>query len=262
MEKWDYPVILREVQARDDRDPLVKNRMACVAEDTGEVLGLVSKKYKLIQNRTLYEVMESLGSQLGLKLSQINVCKNRSLTSFQYSFGETHQAVVEGSSVNNDVIQFGVEVLNAFDRLGGLPASCIRFNARRLVCLNGMTLLKEFARISFKDLPEFNSTHVATVLNNRVEQVMQQVNTWQEWSRFTPSRLKVSEFVGTRFNKKSALMLVNRYDDGADKSLWGLYNLITAFITHELKCRNVENLRLKQLEVGRVEGAFYVNEWK
>ncbi len=262
MEKWDYAVTLREVQAKDERDPLVKNRMACVAEDTGEVLGLVSKRYRLIQNKTLYNIMENLGAQLGLKLYQINVCKNRALTSFQYSFGEQHQTIIESSALSNDVVQFGVEIINTFDRLGGLPTGCIRFNARRLACLNGMTLLKEFARITFQDFPELNLPNLKKVITDRTERVVQQAKTWQEWARFTPQRLKVSEFVGTRFSKRASVNILERYDDGLEKSLWSLYNLITAYITHELKSRNPDNLRLKQLDAGRIESAFYTNEWK
>lgn len=265
MDKWDYPVILREVQARDDNNPLVRNKMACVAEDTGEVLGLVSKRYKLVQNRTLYDAMQDMGNELGLKLYQVNVCKNRAFTSFQYSFGEKHQVAVEGSVLNNDVIQFGVEAINTFDGLGGLPTGCIRFSARRLVCLNGMMLLKEFARIGFNNLPDFanyKSSNLREVLNNRVDRILSQANTWKEWTRFTPDRLKVSEFIFPRFRKKTAGDLLNRYNDSVDKSLWGLYNLITAYITHELKSRDLNNIRLKQIEASRIESAFYVNEWK
>jgi hypothetical protein len=263
MEKWNYPVILREIQAKDDNNPLVKNRMACVAGDTGEVLGLVSKRYKLIQNKTLYEVMENLGSQLGLKLTQVHICKNRTLTSFQYSFGEKYQTVVEGSSLDNDIIQFGVEAINTFDGLGGLPRSGIRFNAKRLVCLNGMSLLKEFARINFNELDNFeNPLALKEIMVNKIDKVLEQVNIWKEWTRFTPSRLKINEFIFPLFSKKKSLELVGKYDDGADKTLWGLYNLITAYITHELKSRNLDNLRLKQLGASRIENLFYVNEWK
>jgi hypothetical protein len=263
MDKWNYPVILREVQAKEGNNPLVKNRMACVAADTGEVLGLVSKRYRLIQNKTLYEIMENLGTQLGLKLTQVSICKNRTLTSFQYSFGETHQTVVEGSTLDNDIIQFGIEAINTFDGLGGLPSSGIRFNAKRLVCLNGMTLLKEFARINFNELDSFeNMSALKEIINNRIDKILEQTNTWKEWARFTPSRLKVNEFIFPQFSKKRSLELLGKYDDDADKTLWGLYNLITAYITHELKSRNPDNLRLKQLGASRIENLFYVNEWK
>ena len=255
--RWNYEVALKQLKVVDDHGNILGNKLATVEPETGRVIGLVSPKYKLIQNKTLYDVMTNVGTDMGLKLNTIHVCRNRALTSFEYGFIKEEVAVE--SSRKDDVVKLGISVINSFD--GGLPSSSIRFTANALVCLNGMVLPRTVGRISFRDL-EIDERSVSRVLKDRTPPVLAQAKIWNQWAKFEPSRIKVGEFISKKLAPKVSEELLKRYDAGADKSLWTLYNIVTYYATHELKTRNPENTRMSQLDFGTIENAFYKADLK
>jgi len=262
MEKWEYRVAVKDIQSTDERGHLVRNRKGTIDEETGEVIGLVSNRYRVIQNKTLYDVMQNVAGDLNLKLNNVYVCRNKAITIFRYGFGENKQVAIESSQTKDDLIRFGVEVYNSFDSTGVVPSSGMRFIAERLVCTNGMTLPRTISRISFKDIPSFDGNEFKRSLTDRIVPVLATARVWNEWAQFTPNKDKVSGFIQGRFSKKVGNSIVKGYWEGKDKTLWGLYNLVTYYITHELKTRNIDNTRLRQLELGRIETDFYETDFK
>ena len=260
--RWDYKVAVKDIEAVDDRKQLVRTRRCTIDETTGEVIGLVSNNYRPIQNKTLYDVMQNVGDGLGLALKNVFICRNRATTIFKYGFGEKHQVAIEGSQTKDDIVRFGVEVVNSFDTTGIVPSSGIRFVAERLVCLNGMHLLKSIGRISFRDLGDFSEEGFKRTIGNRVATVVGQASIWNQWAKITPDRAKVQAYVLSNFGKKISGDLLHKYFEGQDKSLWGFYNLITAYITHALEVRNPENTRLSQIALAKVETGFYTEDFK
>lgn len=252
---WDYPVALRNLKTVDEVGNIISSRFATVDESNGDIIGLVGNRYKLFQNKTIYDTLQQVASEMKMKLEKIYVSKGKRSTIFRYTFGENLEREVTNPLEKNDRIQFGFEVINSFDM--GLPVSQFRAYANRLVCLNGLTIPKTIGRFSFRDLNNFREDRVKEELGNRITPIVGVVDTWNEWAKFTPDRIKVSDLINKRLPKKAAEKILQNYDEAKDKTMWGLYNICTYYTTHEVKTKNLENLRLRQYEVEALCNDFY-----
>ncbi len=258
--RWDYKVAVRELKTVDNFGTLLRGKLATVDEQTGQIIGLVGRRFDAIQNKTLFDVMQDVGAQTGLELRKISVCRNKQLTVFRYDFGDKKLAEVKGSTTKDDKVKFGVEVFNSFD--GGLPTSGVRAFAERLSCLNGMTLPKNIARFSFRSLGSVSPNTLKDGIERRLTPILNTANVWTSWAGFTPNRIKLGEFVAARVGQKVGQKLLNDYDNGQDHSLWGFYNFLTFYISHEAKCRLEDNRPLKTWELGKVELDLYKADLK
>ena len=261
MDKWNYEVSLKELQTVDlPIGKAVTSRLATLDEEEGQVLGLVSNSYKLVQNKTLYDVMESLGKDLDLSIQKIEVVKNRRATIFRYGFGDKHDQIVDLSSEVNDKVKFGVEVFNSFD--GALGSSCIKFFANRLACLNGMTISKDIGRISFSSLGDgWGLNSMKDSIQNRVTPVLDTAKVWNRWAQITPNRTKVGEFISGNLGKEAAKNMLEKFDTSKDKTVWGLYNILTWYITHDVRTEDPANLRMRQWGLERIADKFYEEDF-
>ena len=147
-QEWDYKVSTRELQVHEPDGSLLRTHLSTVDDSSGEILGLVSRRYNLIQNKTLYDVMTDIQDDLDLTLQAVTVVKDKRATLFRYKFSDDKAKVVENSATTEDKVRFGFEVFNSFDsRLGG---GGFRAWAERLVCTNGLVVPKEVGRVSFR----------------------------------------------------------------------------------------------------------------
>jgi len=248
-QNWDYKVALREVEVVDEFKNRITSKFATVDEATGEVLGLVSHRYNLIQNKLLHDTMANVGETLKLQLENVKVCKGKSLTIFKYGLANSEVEVLP-----NDKVNFGIEVFNAFD---SSLISGFRAYAHRLVCTNVLTVPKNVGRFSFRQLKGFGEDSIKRILAERLNPILETATTWRKWSQFNPNRVRVGEFIGTRLGKKASEAILVDYDNSKDKSLWTLYNLVTYHITHQLQVRDLTNMRVKQVEMEKVATDFY-----
>jgi len=255
--EWDYNVSIRDIQVVDSEQQIVRRTKATVDDTTGEMLGLVSPRYVPIQNKTIHDVMTEIGGDLGLSLQKIDICKNKRLAIFRYTFGDNTRTV-EDSTEADDKIRFGFEAINSFD--GALGGGKFRAFAERLVCINGMTVPKEVGNISFRSLGDLSSERLKTVLQNRIEPLFSTVSTWNKWAQVSPNRNRVGEFISQNFGKKASEEMLTQYDSAKDQSLWGLYNLVTFHITHNLKTRDISSNRLGQINAERIASKFYTEQ--
>jgi len=252
---WDYKVAVKELQVNEPDGSLLTTHLSTVDEASGEILGLVSRRYQLIQNRTLYEAMDEIKGELGLTLQGASVVKDKRATLFRYNFGEDRVQTVPNSFLKEDKIKFGFEVFNSFD--SKLGSGCFRAWAERLVCENGLTVPKEVGRVNFKNLGAITSTCIKDTLIAKIEPILATVSTWDKWAQIVPSRSRVGEFVCENFGGKRAKILLDNYDKIEDKSVWGLVNLITYHISHEAKSRVASDIRMKQWDLEKIVNKFY-----
>jgi len=254
--RWNYEVGVRDLKTVDKNGQILERQKATVDDSTGEILGIVSPYYKLVQNKTLFDVMQDIGKNLDLNLQNIFVCKNRSVTIFRYAFSDKKNITIENSQEKNDIISFGVELINSFDSRWG--SSKFRAFAERLVCLNGMTLPKDIASFSFSSLKTgFDGNIIERELTTRITPIIETANIWNKWAEVFPDRIKVGEFISGNLGKEASKVILEKYDNGKDKTIWGLYNLLTYYISHEIISENLENLRFKQYTLERICDKFY-----
>lgn len=252
---WDYKVSTRELQVHEPDGSLLRTHLSTVDEGSGEILGLVSRRYHLIQNQELFNLMTEIQDDLGLTLQSAAVVKDKRATLFRYGFGTDRIKVVNNSSQTDDKIKFGFEVFNSFD--SKLGSGGFRAYAERLVCTNGLTVPREVGRISFRQFGTFTSTCVKDTLIPKIEPILETVGTWNRWAQVTPSRIKVGEFISENFRRKRAAIFLDSYDKLPDKSIWGLYNLITYHISHEAKSKVPTDIRMKQWDLEKIVSKFY-----
>ena len=255
--EWDYNVSIKDVQVDDPERQTVRRTKATIDDSTGEMLGLVSPRYTPIQNKTIHDVMTEIGGDLGLSLQKIDICKNKRLAIFRYTFGDKTK-IVENSTEANDKIRFGFEAINSFD--GALGGGRFRAFAERLVCTNGMTVPKDVGSISFRSLGEMESRSLKPILQNRIEPLFNTISTWNKWTQVSPNRSRVGEFINQNFGKKTTEEMLAQYDSAKDQSLWGLYNLVTFHIIHNLKTRDASSTRFGQMNAERIASKFYTEK--
>lgn len=254
-EEWDYEVEVTDLKTVDTFGRILGSKKATVDTSTGDILGVVSPYYKLYQNKTLFDTMKEIGDQLNLSLNAITVCRNRGATIFQYKFGDAQNKIVSTSLEPNDKIQFGIELINSFDSRWG--STRFRAFAKRLVCLNGMVVPRDIANFSLKGM---NPHLIENELTKRITPICNTVNIWETWTKIIPSRIKVGEFISGNLSKEASKVMLEKYDTNVDKSIWGLYNLITFYISHEITTENPSNLRFRQYQLENVASKLYSEE--
>ena len=257
MEKaeWDYQVAVKQIETVERKDQIIDNRLATIDETSGQPLGLVSTRYRLIQNRQIHDAINSL-PELGLELQNVGVFKGKRITAFKYNL-KNSEVVVEGSIEPDDKVHFGIEIINSFDM--GLPKQ-VRAFAHRLVCRNGMTVPRDIGRFSLNELGDFNQDEVRDEFNRRLTPLITTANTWREWTKIIPSRVKVGQLLSSHLPKKASEQILSDYSTGKDKTVWGLYNLVTYYITHVAKSKNQNDLRVKQWELETLANKFYTED--
>lgn len=254
-QEWDYKVSTRELQVHEPDGSLLRTHLSTVDDSSGEILGLVSRRYNLIQNKTLYDVMTDIQDDLDLTLQAVTVVKDKRATLFRYKFSDDKAKVVENSATTEDKVRFGFEVFNSFDsRLGG---GGFRAWAERLVCTNGLVVPKEVGRVSFRQFGTVTSKCIKDTLIPKIEPILETTQIWNRWAQVVPSRIKVGEFVSENFRSKRAKIFLDSYDRLPDKSIWGLYNLITFHISHEAKSKVPTDIRMKQWDLEKIVAKFY-----
>jgi len=251
--EWDYNVVLKQVETVDRKDEIIFGRLATVDESTSQPIGLVGGRYRLIQNKTIHDTMQSLSTRLGLKEESARVYKGKRICAFKYAF-EKAETTIENSQTPEDKIHFGIEVINSFDM--GL-VRMVRAFAHRLVCKNGLVVPKEVGRISLNRLGEFSEAAVGDELERRLQPIILTANTWREWAKVEPNRIKASDLINSSLPKKAAEQILSEYGNGKDKTIWGLYNHVTYYITHVAKSKDLQDLRVKQWELENLASKFY-----
>ena len=256
---WDYEVDLTDLRTSDSFGNLIENQRAAVEKKTGEVLGLVSSRYQLIQNRELHDTMQEISEESGLALEKVDVCKNGGITIFRYGLDSKHNRIVPTKDIPEDKVRFGVELINSFDRK--LGPSRFRAFAERLVCTNGMTMPRSVAQFTLKSLGDLNPNTIQSKLAGRIGPICETASIWNQWAQVTPSRVRVGEFISEHFGKKAAKALLENYDSEIQPTLWGLYNLVTAYISHQALAKNPDDTRVKQYHLERIANKFYTESF-
>lgn len=107
--------------------------------DTGDLLGTVSNRYGITQNKDLVNVAEQGFRQAGLTKwkTNVNLVRNGARTFITYDFtDEAAKAMLKVKGVSKeDIMGLRMTLVNSFD---GSIKRAIRLGLLRLVCTNGM----------------------------------------------------------------------------------------------------------------------------
>ena len=253
--KYDFAVAEKELKTAEG--VIIPNHKAIVREDTGNILSVMGKDYALVRHSDVIDQFEkALPSEIQNR--QVTLCKGGAVLFAKYQTPKIENVEVQ----KGDIVKFGVEVFNSYD--GSLPVGFV-FTALRLVCTNGMVIPKSIARISVKHRGNPELRNIKESFMKRLPLYLKMAQNWKNWTQVMPEPVNVSNFFGEAFGKRYEKTFTDLYNSNQDKTLWGIYNILTAYCTHDIKVRknNTENKRLAQWNFEqKVINRFYNYTWR
>lgn len=228
---------LRTVSGRD-----VFGKKAIIRIDTGDVLGVVSDKYKLVKHQEVLNSMNPVIKELGVEQPSVNFCK-RGAVMFQKFF--IPQLLWEPKV--GDVVKFGLQVFNSYD--GSLPVGVLLI-AERLKCTNGLTAPETMTSFSVKHYGSLDLGEVSRKANDVLAKVSLVKSKWEGYRDEKVTEEKVIKFLTKVYGVRLREKLYTKYlAEREGDTVWDLYQTLTYYSTHVLKSRkgNEENIPLLRL---------------
>jgi hypothetical protein len=224
--------------------------------DIKKVISTVGEDYPLVPHKIVVEKMiKAIPTEL--KFSRLTLCKDGAVMFARFDAPKIQRTEV----AVGDLVSFGLEIFNSHDRSLELG---FMFDARVLSCSNGATIPKSIARMGWRHSGREVFDKVKRDYEKRVPLFMQTIKIWKDWSRTKPSTSKVDAFFEAHIKPRNRDLLRSRYEEGKNKTLWGLFNVLTYYNTHEIQTRSgyEQNRRLRQLKFEQDEiNPFYNFKW-
>lgn len=212
-------------------------------KDNGEVLGVVTDKYEVLQNGTMFETTEELFRKKGM-----NTFKRKEVVTHG---GARVRAIYDfpdmGVKMNGQDLTFRLKVQNSFD--GSLRAS-FAVGLFRLICSNGMAVPVNAIGMTKKHTQSLDVDFLGRGFDSAVRTFHESIPVLAKLIE-TP----VSQTDGVRIldGLVARKVLSDRMSDGIkgvwenpthhedrDRNLWNLYNATTQHLTHSVEGRRFE----------------------
>jgi len=234
-------IALKGIQTEDG--VVIPNKRAVVNVDRdNRVLGIVSPRYKIIPNTKLLDSISPVLDDLGLNAGtpDIRTTKGGAVTFFKFMTEK-----ITGEIQKGDIVRFGCEFFNSYD--GSMPVG-FHIIAERLVCLNGLVVPKSITEIHIRHTGGANTNEIRNRLKEYFPKTQSAINLWKEWVDIKPSENRLQSFLKQSVSKKLQKDFLNRYKSlpNSKQNLWEFYNLITFFISHQLKTRKEDTKAYRQ----------------
>ena len=224
--------------------------------DNSTVLGVVGLDYKLIHHKDVVEGIEK-NVPTQLQNRRISVCRGGAV---MFSYYDTPQ-IADECIKEGDIVQFGLEAFNSYD--GSLQVGFM-LRAKRTKNNTYLFIPKSIASIAMKHSSNLNITTIKDAFLKRMPLFMQTAMKWREWTQLMPTEERVKEFLDKVVGERLQKSLLLDYQVQADKSVWGLYNVLAHYCTHSIKQHknNTENKRVTQFQFEKkVFTQFYFVDW-
>lgn len=242
---WDFQVDNIAAPAFEYDGVTVKpDHFLNVRRDTGEVLGVTSKRYGVVQNRDLIGVAEDAfaKSDLGNFDRSVLVTGKGERLFATYDFKDRQRALKVG-----DEIGMRLTLQNSFDTTLRLSFA---IGALRLVCTNGMTTMERDVDMTSKHNSNVNVGFLTDAVNVAVERFETACEAFNKLSEVqfdhdkgfnVLNRLAKSKAISDRQSSKIAAIWASPdYKEDEARSLWNLYNATTQYLTREVEGKRFE----------------------
>ena len=239
---YDFTVAQTPLYTVQDEDNKKSGWLANVRQDTGEVLGICTDRYALVQNSDLIDRAESAFASKGLTNydREVYVTDNGSKMRATYDF-KGHDIKIPAVG---DAMGFRLTLQNSFDR--SLRVS-FALGMLRLVCTNGMqTLEKEFDMLK-KHSAQLDLDKLLT--GEAIDGAMERFKASGDvFSRLATAKITQDEGKAALnnllkknvFSEKVREGIAHRFDNptyeedgkaGDERNLYQLYNAVTQHLT-------------------------------
>lgn len=242
-----FPVVEQPVFAGVlDHSAHAPEYKAIVRTDTNEVLGIHSKKYKLVKHEEVFPVVEELMHKNldinGMKV-QDRVDHNGARVLRTYMFPEHEVALLD-----NDKVALQVRVGNSLDASFSF---CLQAGGLRFACWNGMVTGSVMSNVKRKHTQGLDIEYVLSFLNKALTDFETNGKLWERWAK-TPVDEAQATIILTKLatSKKmlgelKLLWITNKIHLGPNA--WALYNTLTEWSTHT-KTKAAQSTALLQRE--------------
>lgn len=212
--------------------------------DTGEVLGVVTERYEILQNTTLFDSFEKVVTDKGFGRfnRKVVATHNGARCRAVYDFPDTGIRLSNGNELT-----FRLKVQNSFD--GSLRAS-LAVGLFRLICSNGLAAPVGAVSMTRKHTTGLDGELVEQAFARSVENFHEAAPLFNRMID-----LKVSQSDGNRIllNLEKAKVMSERmregiqsvwerptYNEDGQRNLFNLYNAATQHLTHSVEGKRFE----------------------
>lgn len=223
----------------------VPGRKAVVDLVSNRTLGVVSNRYKVVTNDALLRAIVPVAEEIGLQTEpQIVTCRGGAMSFFKFWGEKLRSEIGKG-----DIVRFGAEFFNSYD------GSCLvgyHIIAERLICLNGQVAPRTLQEVTFRHMSGTNPGIIKKEFETFLPGVENTVGTWNRWNKIQPEYSRLEKFLEPVVPEKLRQQFLADYTKlpDTDQTVWGFYNILTAYLTHNIRCRKAERIPLKQFELG------------
>jgi hypothetical protein len=249
----DFPVVEKRLQTEEGLKAPAK---AILRTDKDKILGVVGLDYKMILHKDVVEGIEKHVPTL-LQNRRFVVCREGAIMFALYSTPQISDEVIR----DGDIVQFGLEAFNSYN---GEMQVGFMLRAKRTKNNTYLFIPKSIATISMKHKGGLNIEEIKGEFLKRMPLFMQTATKWREWTKISPKETDIETFLDKVVGERLKKELVEKYLLQNDKTVWGLYNVLADYATHEIKQHkgNEENKRVTQFNFEKkVFSSFYFMEW-
>jgi hypothetical protein len=252
-----------------DRQVIDVGRDVLLNKETGQVVGVVTPKYKFVHNSQLADKIDHMVEQLPVEKvdDHLDIRGSRWQRDILLA-GEQFSFLMDRSRIGGDVVKTKISFFNGYD---GKTSAGWMIGAWRQICKNGMMGWRKIYGALFPHLTEdiierFHQLFVEKHIEfgremSLMQHLSEQDMTRNEFITFLltrelPDRTKKKLFYGFE-------MIMNKFNESESK--WGFYNVITAWATHNTKGRggsNIFSAGYKQMDTIAKELIEYNPSWE
>jgi hypothetical protein len=229
--------------------------------DTGKVLGAVSERYGILQNRDVFQQAEEVFSKMGIKTGQNKHIVTRDGSQARAIYTIEDQGVTIRSK---DDLLLRLTIGNSFD---GSLGAYFEVGYVRLVCTNG--LLAPMGRgISFakKHTSSIGLTINEATVKSAIASFQQGATVFKQFADRNVTQREGLNALGNMAQKKViSLRMAEQiaqvwnsptYSRDNDRNVWSLYNSATEHLTHEVAPKRFELAQRSTQGIANALGRF------
>ena len=208
-----------------------------VERDTGKLFSIVSKEYKLIRHEQAVDEIEGLiygNEDLGDPTIKTSFYSDGGRMCRRYRFEKVAVEIEPGDNLHPEL-----HLYNSYDVTWPL---IVVLGAYRLVCTNGMVVVKTLFRFKKRHVLELERMNFKKDVSTVLARFESQVKTWREWRTRPISLENYDKVMNTMdFGKKATEQIESKVNEDFEGFLfrgypqitaWLFYNILTWYITH------------------------------
>ena len=226
-------VEMRKLAYGDGPNWTLARKKAVVGIGTDKLFGIHSDGYRLVPHEVGVHLVEEVALAhnhiLGPYETDVALYDEGRRMRATLRFFETEYQVTQLNG-QKDLINPTIEYFNSYD--GGWAEKLI-FGAFRLVCSNGMVVGKKLFHDRVIHVGE-RPVEFFMDLESSIKQYKDQTKVWKHWHT-VEAELEHIEAVKVPFNYKQQDLIDAEIETTKKLTLWLLFNVITAVITHNIK---------------------------